>query len=231
MTNSIAVRDMESIRSGLPGELAGMLDEFAASTVYEAAGQRGSMDPAIRSVASGMRIAGPALTVRCQPADNLTLHAAVASARPGDVIVADVGDFVGAGHWGEILTVAAQARQISGIVINGGVRDVEAAQRRAFPIFARGICMRATVKEVLGSINQPIICGGVAVHPGDLIIADDDGIVVIPAERIDATLEAAIARETAEANIMDRLQGGELTLDVLGFRRALDRQSLDAETR
>ncbi len=231
MTNSIAVPDMESIRSGLPRELAGMLNKFAASTVYEAAGQRGSMDPAIHAVAPGMRIVGPALTVRCQPADNLTLHAAVARARPGDVIVADVGDFVGAGHWGEILTVAAQARQIGGIVINGGVRDVEAAQRRAFPVFARGICMRATVKQVLGMINQPITCGGVAVGPGDLIIADDDGVVVVPSDLIDVTLGAAMAREAAEVNVMGRLQGGELTLDVLGFRRALDRQSLDVETR
>lgn len=229
MASHPGVTVAESTLLSVPEDLLDALGHLPAATVYEAAGQRGSMDPAIRAIAPGMRVMGQALTVRCQPADNLTLHAALADAQPGDVMVADVGDFVGAGHWGEILTVAAQARQIAGIVINGGVRDVEAAQRRGFPVFARGICLRATVKEVVGTINQPIVCGGVPVSPGDLVVADDDGVVIVPIDRIEATLRAAVAREESEARVMERLQCGELTLDILGFRRALDRQQTAAE--
>jgi 4-hydroxy-4-methyl-2-oxoglutarate aldolase len=193
----------------------------AAATVYEAAGQEGAMDAGIHSVAPGMQLCGRALTVRCQPADNLTLHAAVALARPGDIIVANVGDFLEAGHWGEILTVAAQARGIGGLVINGGVRDIEAAQRHGFPVFARGVSMKATVKRVLGDINLPITCGNVSISPGDLVLADDDGVVVIPAGRVEQILRAATERENREADVMRRLNNGELTLDILGFRKLL----------
>lgn len=200
----------------------------AAATVYEAAGQQGAMDAGIHAVVSGMRLCGRALTVRCHPADNLTLHAAVAVARPGDIIVADVGDFIEAGHWGEILTVAAQARGVKGLVINGGVRDVEAAQRREFPVFARGVSMKSTVKRVMGEINIPIACGNVTISPGDLILADDDGVVAVPAGNAEQTLRAAIEREEREAGVIDRLQGGELTLDILGFRQALPDQGLQS---
>ena len=159
--------------------------------------------------------------MRCQPADNLTLHAAVAMAKPGDVIVADVSGFVEAGHWGEILTVAAQQRGVAGLVINGGVRDIDAARRRDFPVFAAGVSMKATVKEVLGSINEPIVCGGVEVRPGDIVLGDDDGLVVVAIETAGDALQAAIARETAELDVMRRLQAGELTIDILGFRNML----------
>lgn len=216
---------MESVkRDGLahvpPETLAG-LARLAASTVYEAAGRTGAMSGAIRPVAAGMRVYGSALPLRCQPADNLTLHAAVALAQPGDVIVADVGAFTEVGHWGEVLTVAAQSRGIAGLVIDGGVRDVEAAQRRAFPVFAGGVSMKATVKEVLGTIGQPIFCAGVPVRLGDIVIGDDDGVLVLPRELAAEALRAAIARETAEAEIMRRLEAGELTLDILGFRNKL----------
>ena len=200
--------------------------QLSATTVYEAAGRVGAMTHEIRPLAPGMRLCGSARTVRCQPADNLTLHAVIALAQPGDVIVADVGECTEAGHWGEITTVAAQARGIAGLVINGGVRDVAPIRRRWFPVFARSISMKATVKETPGTINYPIICGGVLVRPGDLVLADDDGVVVVARERVEAVLEAAIAREEREAKVMHRLEAGELTLDVLGFRQALDRHGL-----
>ena len=139
--------------AGTAEEIVAALSRQAPTTVYEAAGKQGAMDTSLRPVAPGMRLCGRALTVRSQPADNLTLHAAVAMAKPGDVIVADVAGFVEAGHWGEILTVAAQQRGVAGLVINGGVRDIDAARRRVFPVFAAGVSMKATVKEVLGSIN------------------------------------------------------------------------------
>lgn len=204
-------------------ELVAAMREQAATTVYEAAGQQGAMDHSIRPVVPGMKLCGNALTVRCQAADNLTLHAAIALAQPGDVIVADVGACVEAGHWGEIVTVAAQVRGVAGVVINGGVRDVEPIGRRNFPLFAPAISMKATVKSTPGLINHPIVCGGVTVNPGDLILADDDGVVVVARERVAAVLAAALAREEREAEVMRRLEAGELTLDVLGFRQALDR--------
>jgi 4-hydroxy-4-methyl-2-oxoglutarate aldolase len=199
--------------------------EQSATTVYEAAGQQGGLDHIIRPIAPGMKLCGSALTVRCQPADNLTLHAAIALAQPGDVIVADVGACVEAGHWGEITTVAALARGVAGLVINGGVRDVGPIARRGFAVFAPAISMKATVKATSGLINHPIVCGGVTVHPGDLVLADDDGIVVVAHAQVAQVLEAARQREEREAEVMRRLEAGELTLDVLGFRTALGRHS------
>lgn len=216
-------------RNALPPALLERARNQASATVYEAADQRGAMDAGINAVVPGMRLCGPAVTVRCQPADNLTLHAAVAVTQPGDVIVADVGDFIEAGHWGEILTVAAQARKGAGVVINGGVRDVEAAQRRGFPVFARGISMKATVKRVFGEINTSIACGNVVVNPGDLVFADDDGVVVVRADRVEDVLHAAMEREDREASVIGRLENGELTLDILGFRQALDEQGVRIE--
>jgi 4-hydroxy-4-methyl-2-oxoglutarate aldolase len=202
----------------LPEEILDGLALQAASTVYEAAGRIGAMSGAIRPITPGLRLCGTALPVRCQPADNLTLHAAVALAQPGEVIVADVGSFMEAGHWGEILTVAAQQRGIAGLVINGGVRDVDAARWRAFPVFAGGVSMKATAKEVRGTIGQPIVCGGVSIRQGDIVLGDDDGIVVLPRDLASTALQASIARETAEAEVMRRLEAGELTIDILGFR-------------
>jgi 4-hydroxy-4-methyl-2-oxoglutarate aldolase len=206
--------------------LVDAMREQAATTVYEAAGQQGGLEHTIRPIAPGMKLCGSALTVRCQAADNLTLHAAIALAQPGDVIVADVGGALEAGHWGEITTVAAQARGVAGLVINGGVRDVGPITRRGFPVFAPAISMKATVKSTPGLINHPIVCGGVTVYPGDLVLADDDGVVVIARERVSQVLEATRQREEREADVMRRLEAGELTLDVLGFRQALDRHGL-----
>jgi 4-hydroxy-4-methyl-2-oxoglutarate aldolase len=206
--------------------LVGEMREQAATTVYEAAGQQGGLEHMIRPIAPGMKLCGSALTVRCQPADNLTLHAAIALAQPGDVIVADVGGALEAGHWGEITTVAAQARGVAGLVINGGVRDVGPIARRGFAVFAPAISMKATVKATPGLINHPIVCGGVTVYPGDLVLADDDGVVVVARERVSQVLEAARQREEREADVMRRLEADELTLDILGFRQALDRHGL-----
>lgn len=216
-------------RDQLSAELLELARNLAPATVYEAAGQRGAMDAGIHAVAAGMSLSGRAVTVRCQPADNLTLHAAIAVAEPGDVIVADVGDFVEAGHWGEILTAAAQARKVAGLIINGGVRDVEAAQRRGFPVFARAVSMKATVKRVFGDINTPIACGNVVVNPGDLVLGDDDGVVVVPAALAENVLQASVEREAREAGVMSRLENGELTLDILEFRQVLVDQGICVE--
>lgn len=210
----------------LQDDLINQFADLSAATVYEAGGKQGAMDHTIRPIKPGMRLCGSAFTVRCHPADNLTLHAGIALAQPGDVIVADVGDYPNAGYWGEITTTTALARGIGGLVINGGVRDVGPIGRRGFPVFARSVCMRATVKETPGAINHPIACGGVLVQPGDLVLGDDDGVVVVAREQAAIVLAAATSREEREAGVMRRLEAGELTLDVLGFRQTLQRQGI-----
>ncbi len=195
--------------------------DFDAATLYEANDQQGALDPAIRPMAPGLKMCGNAFTVRCQAGDNLTLHAAVAYARPGDVIVADVGDFADAGHWGEILTVAAMARGIGGLVINGGVRDIAALGPRGFPVFARAVSMKATTKKIRGLLNHPLAFGGARIRPGDLIVGDADGVVAIAHDCVDDVLARAKERETTESGIMKQLENGELTLDLLQLRPLL----------
>lgn len=209
-----------------PSHIIQAFSQQATATVYEAAGRRGAMDHTIRPIAPEMKLCGSALTVKCHPADNVTLHAAIALASSGDVIVTDVGECVEAGHWGEITTVAAQVRGVVGLVINGGVRDIEPIRQRGFPIFAQSISMKATTKETPGMINHPIVCGGVVVKPGDLVLGDDDGVVIVTREQAEDVLAAAVAREEQEAEVMQRLEAGELTLDILGFRQVLDQHKL-----
>jgi 4-hydroxy-4-methyl-2-oxoglutarate aldolase len=207
--------------TAVPDEVLDLFAQQAASTVHEAAGQTGALASYIRPLHPGTRLFGRALTVRCQPGDNLTLHAAVAAAEPGDVIVADTGGFTEAGHWGEVLTVAAMQRGVAGLVIDGAVRDVAAAAKRGFPVYSHGVCMKAALKVALGTLQQPIVCGGALVHPGDLVLGDDDGIVVVRPERAAEVLAAAQAREDAEIGIMARLAQGEVTLDILQLRGKL----------
>ena len=192
--------------AAVAAEVLDLFAQQAASTVYEAAGRTGALASYLRPLHPGTRLFGRALTVRCQPGDNLTLHAAVAAAQPGDVIVADAAGFTEAGHWGEVLTVAAMQRGVAGLVIDGGVRDVAAAAKRGFPVYARGVSMKAAVKEVLGTIGERIICAGALVSPGDLVLGDDDGVVVVRPDRAAEVLAAA---------------QGELTLDILHLRGKL----------
>jgi 4-hydroxy-4-methyl-2-oxoglutarate aldolase len=195
---------------------------LGAATVYEANAQTGALDPAIHQVVPGLSVMGRALTVSCAPGDNLTLHAAVAHAEPGDVIVADVGSYSYAGHWGEILAIAAQSRGVAGLVINGGVRDIEMLARHRFPCFAAATCMRAAVKKHLGRINEPIVIGDVLVHPGDLVCGDADGVVVVAKDRAQEVLRLSIEREAKEVGLMEQLRAGHLTLDLLSLRSYLE---------
>jgi len=204
-----------------PREMIEAFATLAAATVYESNQQSGAMDHTIKPNVWGQRMCGSAVTVRCFPADNLMLHTAIAIAQPGDVIVAEVGGLLDAGYWGEITTVAAQARGVAGLVIAGGTRDHEAIAQRGFPVWSAAICMRATVKKNLGWVNHPVCVGGVEVHPGDLVLGDDDGVVVVPQARLTDVLVRAQAKEASEAEVMRRLQEGELTLDILGFRQSL----------
>jgi 4-hydroxy-4-methyl-2-oxoglutarate aldolase len=193
------------------------LNRFDPATLFEAAGQKGMVDPSIRAAWPGARLCGAAMTVECPPADNLMLHHAVAAAPPGVVIVGKIGGYLAAGAWGEILTVAAQCRGVAGLAVDGAVRDIEAIRRRRFPIFSRGLAIGACTKERFGTLDHPILFGGVMVRPGDLIFGDGDGLMVIEQERLDAVIAAAAARLRKEESIIEQLQAGRSTLELLNL--------------
>lgn len=203
--------------------------EFDPATLYESAGQRGMVDPSIRPVWNGAKICGPAVTVKGAPGDNLMLHHAVAVAPPGSVIVGDIGNYVMAGAWGEILTAAAQARKIAGVVVNGAVRDSEAIAQRMFPVFSRGLAIGACTKEKLGELNVPLVFGGVVIHPGDIILGDSDGVVVIAHEQADEVYRAATARHEREKQIMADLARGKTTIEILCLPQLSERQEVWAK--
>lgn len=190
---------------------------FGTATIYEASGVDCALDPALRPIYPGARLVGRALPVRTHPADNLALHLALEQAAPGDVLVVD-GRQEACGYWGEVLAVAAQARGVAGLVIDGGVRDIVEQEQLGFPVFSRSICVRRTGKAHRGIVGSPLTVAGVLVQPGDAVLADGDGVVVLPPEAVTPTLAAAHARIAKETAFMQRLRAGELTLDVYGFR-------------
>jgi 4-hydroxy-4-methyl-2-oxoglutarate aldolase len=203
----------------IPSELIRQLSEFDAATLYEAAGQRGMVDPAIRPMWNGVHVCGPAITVRCPPRDNLMLHHAVALASPGSVLVANAEQYQLAGAWGEVLSVAAQARGIAGLVIDGAVRDIEAITQRRFPVFSRGLAIGACKKEKIGTLNEPIDLGGVTVRSGDIVVGTGDGVVILDSQTIEQVLQAAIARRERESEIFSQLNQGKTTIDLLNLPR------------
>lgn len=189
---------------------------LGTSTLYEASGLPCAIDPAIRPVWAGAAMAGPAYPVRCSPGDNLAIHLAMERAPSGSVLVVTTDNFL-AGYWGEVLTVAAGATGITGLVTDGGVRDVAAMARRRFPVFARGISVRGTIKASAPSVGRPMAMTGVGVAAGDLVVADDDGVVVLPAAEAARVLSAGEARAAKEADFMRRLTEGATTVDLLGL--------------
>ncbi|GAA0508165.1 4-carboxy-4-hydroxy-2-oxoadipate aldolase/oxaloacetate decarboxylase [Pigmentiphaga sp. GD03639] len=200
------------------------LEQAAAlpsSTLHEAAGKIGALPSAIKPVHPSFRICGAAVTVQSPPADNLWLHRAIVAAQPGDVLVVHVGGHYEAGYWGEVMSQAARARGLAGLVIDGCVRDGAILERFGFPVFARGLCIRGTGKDfdARGWINAPTLFGDVTVQPGDLIVGDTDGVVAIPRARIDEVLAKARQREEDEARIIERLAAGENSLDIYNWNR------------
>ena len=193
------------------------LAAFDPATVYEAAGKRGMVDPAIRPAWSGARLCGRAITVQCPPGDNLGLHHAVIVAEPGDVLVATVSGFLMAGAWGEVLTEAALARGIAGLCIDGCVRDIAAIEALRFPIFSRGLAIGSCTKTQPAAINCPITFGGVLVRPGDFILGDPDGLVVVEQEAVEMVCASARARHETERRIIAGLRSGKTTVELLGL--------------
>lgn len=193
------------------------LAAFPTATLHEAMGKYGALPSGIKSLSAGMRMCGTAVTVQTMPSDNMMLHRAIAQASDGDVIIAHTSDFWEAGYWGEIMAVAAQARGIVGLVIDGCVRDADPITALGFPVFARGLCIRGTSKYGGGTLNQPITIGQVTIHPGDVALGDRDGVVIVPAGRIVETISNAHAREAKEDQVMARLRNGETTLEIYSW--------------
>jgi 4-hydroxy-4-methyl-2-oxoglutarate aldolase len=195
-------------------------DRFAAfdpATLFEAAGQKGMIDPAIRPAWPGARICGPAATVECPPGDNLMLHVAAANAPAGSVIVATVCGYMMAGAWGEILTTAAQMRGISALALDGAARDIEAIQQLKFPVFSRGLAVGACTKERPGRFGVPIQFGGVTIRPGDLVLGDVDGLVAVDQERLEEVFESASKRRKRELELIAQIRQGRTTMELLGL--------------
>ena len=200
--------------------LAG-LAELGVSTVHEADHRRGALDPAIRPIQSGARIAGPAVTVSCAPGDNLMVHAAVETCRPGDILIVTTTSPSTDGMIGELLATSLRAHGVIGIVTAAGIRDVAELRAMEFPVWARAINPQGTVKASPGSVNVPVVCGRQIVHPGDAIVADDDGVVVVPRDRCAEVLEAGRARAANEDAKRTKLAAGELGVDMYGLREKL----------
>lgn len=191
--------------------------QLGTSTLFEASGlSTSSVDPAIRPVWAGASVAGAAYPLECHPADNLAIHIAMERVPRGSILVVSTSAFV-AGYWGEVLTVAAEAAGVAGLVIDGGVRDIAALKARRFPVFSRGISMRGTIKASAPSVGQPISFTGTPVATGDLVVADDDGVLVIPAAHVQATLNQGQARFEKETKMMEALSQGQSTLELMGL--------------
>lgn len=220
---NVVVQAIERPAEGLVAGLGGI----GVATIHEAQGRKGLMAPYLRPIWEGAHVAGPAVTVSCAPCDNWMIHVAVEQCRPGDVMVVAPTSFSDAGYFGDLLATLFMARGVRALVIDGGCRDVAALKRMGFPVWSKCVSAQGTVKETLGSVNVPVVCGGQAVAPGDLVIADDDGVVVVARAEAGEALARAQAREAREEKIRARYAQGELGLDMNDMRPALAAKGLE----
>lgn len=206
-----------------PADIVEKLRKHGSATVHEALGRIGAMHSSVKPLAKGMRICGPAFTVRSPAGDNVTILKAIKEAKKGDVIVVNNGRVLDSGPFGELTAIECRTKGLGGFITMGSVRDSAEIIAMGFPVFSAGLSIFGTVKESIGVINHPIAAGDVIVNPGDIVIGDDDGVMVVPLERAAEAAELSDARQAKEAAVMERLRAGESIFDIYGYRKVLER--------